>query len=156
MYLLYLLCKALKTFCARCLQSSSQGKESSEAISNTASPPHPIHATDVDTSCTPADLQPVVVALLNLFRQCQLVAPPAKKREMEDNSKRLANLLWSLNRGDVSKGLSARLKMLQCALDAWDLYAANVLLLQMTSSDWDECSHWLTAIKRLIKLAQMP
>ena len=72
---------------------------------------------------------------------------------MEDNSKRLGNLFWSLNKGDVSPSVSAKLQLLQQALDAGDLQYANNLQVQMTTTDWDECSQWLTALKRLIKVA---
>ena len=40
------------------------------------------------------------------------------------------------------------------ALNAGDMAAAAQLQVQLTSSDWDECSAWLPALKRLIKTRQ--
>ena len=33
--------------------------------------------------------------------------------------------------------------------------ACHALQVSLTTSDWDECSSWLTALKRLIKARQM-
>lgn len=108
----------------------------------------------VDTSATPQELKPIVDSLRKLFQHCMSIAPPAKKREMDDNSKRLGGLFWCLNKGDVSPTVAGKLSALCQALDAGDLTSAGHIQVQMTTSDWDECSHWLTALKRLIKTAQ--
>jgi hypothetical protein len=51
--------------------------------------------------------------------------PAAKKREMEDNSKKLGQLLWRLNAGDVSAGVIPKLLQLAQAIDAGDWHSAN-------------------------------
>ena len=117
-------------------------------------PPANINITTADTSATPPPLKPVVDSLNKLYQHCVSVAPPAKKREMEDNSKRLGVLFWHLNKGDVSPSVGAKLQSLCQSLDAGDLATASHIQVQMTTSDWDECSQWLTALKRLIKTAQ--
>lgn len=35
-----------------------------------------------------------------------------------------------------------------------DLFVCLTLQIELTASDWDECSVWLTALKRLIKIRQ--
>mmetsp|Transcript_32134 Transcript_32134/g.91150 ORF Transcript_32134/g.91150 Transcript_32134/m.91150 type:complete len:1157 (-) Transcript_32134:57-3527(-) len=119
-----------------------------------AGPPANITVATADTSATPAPLKPAVASLNKLFQHCSSVAPPAKKREMEDNSKRLGVLFFHLNAGDVSPSVSGKLQSLCQALDAGDLATASHIQVQMTTTDWDECSQWLTALKRLIKTAQ--
>ena len=41
------------------------------------------------------------------------------------------------------------------ALDAGDYAMATHVQVSLTTSDWDEASAWLTALKRLIKTRQM-
>jgi protein transport protein SEC31 len=79
----------------------------------------------------------------------------SKKREMDDASKRLGALLWKLNRRDVSPGVLAKLAQLCGALDKGDYGGATNVHVQLTSSDWDECSAWLPAMKRLLKTRSM-
>jgi len=119
-----------------------------------AGPPANTNMQTVDISGTPAELKPVADTLGKLFHHCASIAPAAKKREMDDNSKRLGVLLWHLNKGDVSSNVAGKLKSLCQSLDAGDLATASHIQVQMTTSDWDECSQWLTALKRLIKTAQ--
>ena len=75
----------------------------------------------------------------------------SKKREMEDSSKRLGALLWKLNRQDVTPGVVAKLAAMCAALDKGDHATVGTLQVQLTSSDWDECSAWMPALKRLSK-----
>jgi hypothetical protein len=54
---------------------------------------------------TAADLKPVVGTLSRLFDACAAAAAghAGKRREMDDNSKKLGGLLFKLNLGDVSR-----------------------------------------------------
>jgi len=101
----------------------------------------------------PADQQEIVAALTALYNSCAPMAAsnPVKRREMEDNSKKIGTLFWRLNAGQVSTGVIAKLNQLCAAIKAGDWQTANHIQLQMTASDWDECGLWLAAIKRLIK-----
>ena len=87
-------------------------------------------------------------------RMCEAAAGahPARKREVEDSSKRLAGLLWKLNRADVSASVCGKLLQLCAALDAGDIAGASQAQVALTTSDWDEGSGWLTALKRLLKM----
>ncbi|KAK9829183.1 hypothetical protein WJX72_004364 [[Myrmecia] bisecta] len=120
-------------------------------------PPANINITNVDTSQVEPALRAVVKSLGGLFSYCA-GAPasqaPGKKREMEDNSKRLGQLFWKLNSRDVSPGVQQKLLQLCAALDAGDFNTASHVQVGLTSTDWDECSNWLTALKRLIKTRQ--
>ena len=68
-------------------------------------------AETVDTSNVAPESRPVVASLLTLFGACAQAAGSnvQKKREMDDNSKRLGGLLWKLNRRDVSPGVVGKL-----------------------------------------------
>jgi protein transport protein SEC31 len=74
---------------------------------------------------------------------------------MDDNSKRLGGLFWKLNGGQVSQHVVAKLLQLCAALDQGNWGGATHVQVELTTSDWDECGTWLTALKRLIKLRQM-
>ena len=65
-----------------------------------------------------ADWKPIVASLGALYAACVPAAQqPGRKREMDDNSKRLGGLFWRLNKGDVSDDVIAQLKALCGALD---------------------------------------
>jgi len=57
--------------------------------------------------------------------------------------------------GGQLKISSFKLQQLCAALDAGDFGSAGHVQVMLTTSDWDECSSWLTALKRLIKVRQM-
>lgn len=118
-----------------------------------AGPPASLTLESVDTSGAPASARPVVASLLAVYGVCAGAAgaTPAKRRELEDTNRRLAALLWRLVRADVSQGVVAKLGVLCAALDRADWGAAVEGLVQLTSTDWDECAAWLPALKRLIK-----
>ncbi|GFR43886.1 hypothetical protein Agub_g5015 [Astrephomene gubernaculifera] len=118
-------------------------------------PPANISVATADTSAVPAELQSVVASLKNLYNTClPLANNPAKKREMDDNTKKLGQLFWKLNSGEVSAGVVPKLQQLCAAIDAGDWHTANHIQVQMTTTDWDECGFWLSAVKRMIKLRQ--
>ena len=56
-------------------------------------------------------------------------------------------LLWKLNRGDVSESVCGKLLQMCAALDAGDVAGATQVQVAMTTSDWDEASGFLTALK---------
>jgi protein transport protein SEC31 len=72
-------------------------------------------------------MQPVVKALRGLFDVCSaaVASAPGKKREMEDNSKRLGGLFWRLNKGDVTSSVAASLTQLAAALESRDFATAS-------------------------------
>lgn len=80
--------------------------------------------------------------------------PAVKKREMDDSSKKIGQLFWKLNAGEVSASVVPKLQQLCAAIDAGDWHTANQVQVQMTVTDWDECGFWLNAVKRMIKLRQ--
>ena len=65
----------------------------------------------------------MVGALRSLWHEC-LKALVGRKREIDDNSKRIGTLFWHLNAGDVSPGVQARLLQLATALSSGDLNTA--------------------------------
>lgn len=120
-----------------------------------AGPPAHISMATADVSKVPADQKPVLGALNNLFNFCMQAAnTPAKKREMDDNSRRIGTLFWKLNEGQVVPHVLQKLLQLCAALDAGNWPAAAHIQVELTASDWDECGMWLTALKRLIKIRQ--
>ncbi|XP_024379159.1 protein transport protein SEC31 homolog B isoform X2 [Physcomitrium patens] len=133
-----------------------------QAPSNNTSAPSITPAATVqtaDTSNVAAELKPVVTTLSRLFDETStflggVKAPPAKKREIEDNSRKLGGLFVKLNSADLSANASMKLVQLCQALNGGDYGTAMQIQVALTTSDWDECGVWLTALKRMIKLRQ--
>ncbi|XP_042061380.1 protein transport protein SEC31 homolog B-like [Salvia splendens] len=112
-----------------------------------------------DTSNVPAQQKPVIATLTRLFNETSEAlggsrANPAKKREIEDNSKKLGSLFAKLNSGDISKNAAEKLVQLCQALDNGDFATALQIQVHLTTSDWDECNFWLATLKRMIKTRQ--
>ncbi|GAA0155673.1 vesicle coat protein [Lithospermum erythrorhizon] len=124
------------------------------------SPPAPPPTVQTaDTSNVPANQKPVIATLTRLFNETSEAlggnrANPAKKREIEDNSKKLGALFAKLNGGDISKNAADKLSQLCKALDMGDFSTALQIQVQLTTSDWDECNFWLATLKRMIKTRQ--
>jgi protein transport protein SEC31 len=116
-------------------------------------PPANCSMETVDTSRVSPDCARIVHSLRALYDACVAAAAsqPAKRKEMEDSSKRLGVLLWKLANGDVSPSVIAKLETLAQALDVADFAAAQSAQMALTTADWDECSGWLNACKRLTK-----
>ncbi|KZV19562.1 hypothetical protein F511_13448 [Dorcoceras hygrometricum] len=101
-----------------------------------AAPPPTVQT--VDTSNVPAQQKPVISTLTRLFNETSEAmggsrANPAKKREIEDNSKKLGALFAKLNSGDISKNAAEKLVHLCQALDKGDFSTA--LQIQISLND---------------------
>jgi hypothetical protein len=77
----------------------------------------------------PVHQKPVIATLTRLFNETAealggLRANPAKKREIEDNSRKLGALFAKLNSGDISKNAAEKLVQLCQALDNGDFSTA--------------------------------
>jgi len=120
-----------------------------------AKPQPPANCTmeNVDTSKVSGDLAAITTSLRAMYDVCAQAAGgnPAKRKEMDDSSKRLAVLLFKANIGEVSSSVTEKLKSLAQALDMADYQSAQNIQMALTTGDWDECSFWLTALKRLLK-----
>ncbi|KAL5543632.1 hypothetical protein UlMin_007416 [Ulmus minor] len=124
----------------------------------TPSAPPPTIQT-VDTSNVPAHQKPVVATLTRLFNETSEAlggarANPGKKREIEDNSKKIGALFAKLNSGDISRNAAEKLVQLCQALDSGDFSTALQIQVLLTTSEWDECNFWLATLKRMIKTRQ--
>ncbi|XP_022756857.1 protein transport protein SEC31 homolog B-like isoform X2 [Durio zibethinus] len=122
-----------------------------------AAPPPTVQT--VDTSNVPAHQKPVISTLTRLFNETSQAlggtrANPAKKREIEDNSRKIGALFAKLNSGDISKNASDKLIQLCQALDNNDFGTALQIQVLLTTSEWDECNFWLATLKRMIKTRQ--
>ncbi|XP_028776350.1 protein transport protein SEC31 homolog B [Neltuma alba] len=122
-----------------------------------AAPPPTVQTAD--TSNVPVHQRPVVTTLTRLFNETSEAlggsrANPAKKREIEDNSKKLGGLFAKLNSGDISKNASDKLLQLCQALDNGDFGTALQIQVLLTTTEWDECQSWLGSLKRMIKTRQ--
>ncbi|KAJ1696799.1 hypothetical protein LUZ63_005311 [Rhynchospora breviuscula] len=119
-----------------------------------AAPPATIQTAD--TSKVSAELRPVILTLTRIFDETSRAlggpqANPARRREIDDNSKKIGALFVKLNGGDISPSVKSKLVQLCSALDAGDFATALQLQVSLTTSDWDECNFWLVALKRMIK-----
>ena len=102
------------------------------------------------------DLKPVVSCLIESYNICAKAyeGKPGKKREVDDNSRRIGILFFKLNIGDVKPSVRAQLLDLCRALSARDFASASKIHISLTTTDFDECGQWLTALKRIIKTRQ--
>ncbi|KAK2351558.1 Protein transport protein Sec31B [Trifolium repens] len=122
-----------------------------------AAPPPTVQTAD--TSRVPAQQVPIVNTLTRLFNETSDAlggphASVAKKREIEDNSKKLGGLFAKLNSGDISKNASDKLLQLCKAIDNGDFTTALQIQVLLTTTEWDECQSWLGSLKRMIKTKQ--
>ncbi|KAL7239141.1 hypothetical protein ACSBR2_005108 [Camellia fascicularis] len=136
--------------------SPTQPAQVQPAVTPAAPPPT---AQTADTSNVPAQQRPVITTLMRLFNETSEAlggsrANPAKKREIEDNSRKIGALFAKLNSGDISKNAAEKLVQLCQALDNGDFSTALQIQVQLTTSDWDECNFWLATLKRMIKTRQ--
>lgn len=84
-----------------------------------------------------AELKPVVSTLTRLFDETSTFlgggkAPPAKKREIEDNSRKLGALFVKLNSADLSDNASKKLVQLCQAINGRDYTAAMQIQVLLT------------------------
>ncbi|XP_068328890.1 protein transport protein SEC31 homolog B-like [Pyrus communis] len=122
-----------------------------------AAPPPTIQT--VDTSNVPAHQKLVIATLTRLFNETSEAlggarANPGKKREIEDNSRKIGALFAKLNSGDISRNAADKLVQLCQALDNGDFGTALQIQVLLTTSEWDECNFWLATLKRMIKTRQ--
>nr|CAB3455189.1 unnamed protein product [Digitaria exilis] len=141
------------------VQPSSPTQAQAPAQTQAAPPAPPPTVQTADTSKVSAELSPVIATLTRLFDETSKAlggsqATQAKKREIEDNSRKIGALFAKLNSGDISPNVSSKLIQLCSALDSSDFATAMHLQVILTTSDWDECNFWLAALKRMIKTRQ--
>lgn len=89
-------------------------------------------------SCVPAQKRTVIETLTRLFNETSEAlggshAVRAKRREIDDNSKKIGALFAKLNNGDISKTAAEKLVQLCQALDRCDFPTA--LKIQVLSFD---------------------
>ncbi|KAK9141413.1 hypothetical protein Scep_011094 [Stephania cephalantha] len=136
--------------------SPTQSAQVAPAVAPAAPPPT---VQTADTSNVPAHLKPVITTLTRLFNETSEAvggshANPAKRREIEDNSRKIGALFAKLNSGDISKNAADKLVQLCQALDINDFGTAVQTQVLMTTTVWDECNFWLSTLKRMIKSRQ--
>ncbi|XP_030495434.2 protein transport protein SEC31 homolog B [Cannabis sativa] len=125
-----------------------------------AAPPAPPPTVQTAvTSNVPAHLKPAVATLTRLFNETSEIlggsrANPGKKREIEDNSRKIGALFAKLNNADISTNAADQLVKLCQALDNGDFPTALQIQVLLTASEWDECNFWLAPLKRMIKTRQ--
>jgi protein transport protein SEC31 len=81
-----------------------------------------------------AELRPVIATLTRLYDETSkaLGGTQAKKREIEDNSKKIGALFAKLNTGDISPNVSSKLIQMCSALDNSDLATAMQIQVNFT------------------------
>lgn len=80
-------------------------------------------------SLNAAQQRPVIITLTRLYNETSealggLRANPAKKREIEDNSRKIGALFAKLNSADISRNAAEKLVQLCQALDSGDFSTA--------------------------------
>ncbi|ONM25781.1 Protein transport protein SEC31 homolog B [Zea mays] len=148
-----------QSFAPRPGLSPVQPSSPTQVQAQPAPPAPPATVQTADTTKVSAELRPVIGTLTRLFDETTKAlggsqATQAKKREIEDNSRKIGALFSKLNSGDISPNVSSKLIQLCSAIDASDFVTAMHLQVLLTTSDWDECNFWLAALKRMIKTRQ--
>ncbi|KAJ9563459.1 hypothetical protein OSB04_008619 [Centaurea solstitialis] len=142
------------------LQRTSSAQMQPPTPPQPAAPPAaPPTVQTADVSNVPGQQRAVIGTLTRLFNETSEAlgganAVPAKKREIDDNSKKIGALFAKLNSGDISKNAGEKLVQLCQSLDRGDFATALKIQVDLTTSDWDECSFWLATLKRMIKIRQ--
>ncbi|KAJ0792636.1 putative protein transport protein SEC31 [Helianthus annuus] len=146
------------------MQRTTSGGQMLQPNAATESPPPTVQTADVSnvpgkSLARPECQRAVVGTLTRLFNETSEAlggsgAVPAKKREIDDNSKKIGALFVKLNNNDISKNAAEKLIQLCQALDRSDFPAALKIQVDLTTSDWDECSFWLATLKRMIRIRQ--
>ncbi|XP_076901787.1 protein transport protein SEC31 homolog B-like [Bidens hawaiensis] len=141
------------------LQRTSSAQMQPSTPPPAAPPAAPPTVQTADVSNVPAQQRLVIGTLTRLFQETSEAlggsnAAPAKRREIDDNSKKLGALFAKLNSGDISKNAAEKLGQLCQSLDRGDFTTALKIQVDLTTSDWDECSFWLATLKRMIKIRQ--
>jgi len=90
--------------------------------------------------------KPVIATLTRLFNETSEVlggahANAAKKREIEDNSRKLGALFLKLNSGDISKNAAEKLVQLCQALDNGD-YGTALQIQVRSPLQVTDCCFW--------------
>ena len=118
--------------------------------------PSNITIASADVSKVAPDLKPVIACLTESYNICAKAyeGNPGKQREVNDNSRRLGILFFKLNIGDIKPSVKTSLIELCRALSARDFPSASKIHISLTTTDFDECGQWLTALKRIIKTRQ--
>ncbi|KAG6418682.1 hypothetical protein SASPL_120886 [Salvia splendens] len=113
--------------------SNSSQPPSPAPIQPLAAPPPTLHT--VDTSNVPASQKAVITTLTRLYNEVTeaLGGAPAKKQEIEDNSRKLGALYAKFNSGDISKNAAEKLIQLCQALDKGDY--GNALQIQVEATN---------------------
>ncbi|KAI3683014.1 hypothetical protein L1987_83469 [Smallanthus sonchifolius] len=139
------------------MQRTASGGQMQQPNTSTEAPPPTVQTADM--SNVPAQQRPVIGTLTRLFNETSEAlggshAVPAMKREIDDNSKKIGALFVKLNNNDISKNAAEKLIQLSQALDRGDFPRALKIQVDLTTSDWDECSFWLATLKRMIRIRQ--
>mmetsp|Transcript_4553 Transcript_4553/g.16315 ORF Transcript_4553/g.16315 Transcript_4553/m.16315 type:complete len:399 (-) Transcript_4553:746-1942(-) len=120
--------------------------------------PEDIHLEDVELADIPQEFNVLVEGLVQRFNADAAPASGGsilgKKRLVESNSKRLGGLFTMLANGKVSEGVQSKLIALGEAMHDDDQAAIEACIRDMTTNDWEECSFWLTTVRRLTKEVQ--
>lgn len=128
-----------------------------QSAATPAAPPPTV--LTADTSSVPASQRPVIATLTRLFHETSEAlggshAVPIKRKEIEDNSKKIGALFAKLNSKDIASPAAEKLVQLCQALDNGDFATALKIQVDLTTSSWDECGFWLATLKRMIKTRQ--
>ena len=134
-------------------QQQQQHQQQPPSPRRPAGPPADVTLSTVQSSnCSPSGAQ-ISQCVKKMHDECfqQLASNPVRKKELEDCSKRLGQLCWRLNEKQVSAAVEEKLMKLCDAASRGDWATANSVHVEMTTQHWDECSGFLTALKRLLK-----
>lgn len=103
--------------------------------------------------CLPtAELRTVVTTLTRLFNETSEAlggsrANPSKKREIEDNSRKIGSLFVKLNFRDISPNAASKLRQLCQALDSGDFVGALQIQVSLKFLNYYFKTYWSRKVK---------
>lgn len=142
------------------VQGSRPGTQQSEVVplpkSEITAPPPPAKHPRGDRTHIPELYRPIHELLSADMNRVKAVAPPSHKRQVQDTEKRLNILFDHINNEELlSADTLADMLSLAQAVAARDYTTAHNIHLDLVTHKTEECTNWMTGVKRLIDMSRV-
>ncbi|KAI5791674.1 hypothetical protein DFH27DRAFT_570045 [Peziza echinospora] len=109
-----------------------------------------------DRTHIPEQYRPIYELLSSDMNRVRSVAPPSHERQVRDTEKRLNILFDHLNNEDLLSpdALNSMLTLAQ-AMAVRDYATAHTIHLDLVTNRTEECTNWMTGVKRLIDMSRV-
>ncbi|CAG9463141.1 unnamed protein product [Pedinophyceae sp. YPF-701] len=118
-----------------------------------AQPPADISIATFDASSLDAQGRAIVASFGRVWKHCSgMQLSPQHRKAVDDAGKKFGVLAWQLSQGGVKERVLQKLVGLSQALDRQDAAAVGQAVTTIVKEEFDSCSQWATALKRLLRL----